>query len=142
MLETVFLEFSCGASARKGLSGLSASGFYCQPSQVAVQMTPLLSPSLVPLTERLWLSPGPANGGSHARGVLHYGPAVVCGCHSPLHHPCQQPQAGIGVLCPGRTAQVSRHSGTEGDRAHDFYSDGFIRFHDQHSEGNEIILYE
>lgn len=108
---------------------------------MAVLVTPLLSPSFVSLTERLWLSPGSVNGGSHARGLLHYGPAMVCGCHSSLHHSCQQPQARIRVLCSRRTTQVSRHSGAEGDRAHDFYSYGFIRFHDQHSEGNEIIIH-
>lgn len=38
-------------------------------------------------TERLWLSPGLADSRNYARCVLHYGPAVVRGCNSPLHLP-------------------------------------------------------
>lgn len=114
--------------------------FTTKPS-VAVQLTQFPSLSFVSLTERLWLSPGSANGGHHAWGVLHYGPAVVCGRHSPLYHSCQQPEAGIRMLCSRRTTQVSRHQGAESDWAHDFYSYGVLSFYDQHSEGNEIIPY-
>lgn len=105
-------------------------------------LTPFLSLSVVSLTERLWLSPGSVNGGRHAGRVLHYGPAMVRGCHGSVHHACQQPEAGIRVLCSRRTTQISRHQRTEGDWAHDFYSYGFIRFYDQYSEGNKIIAYQ
>lgn len=90
--------------------------------------------SFVSLTERLWLSPGSVNGGRHAGGMLHYGTSMVCGCHSPLHHSCQQPEAGVRMFRSRRTTQISRHQRTAGDWAHDFYSYGFISFYDQCSE--------
>lgn len=112
--------------------------FTRKPS-AAVLLTQYLLFLFVSLTERLWLSPGSVDGGHHAGGMLHYGPAMVCGCHSPLHHSCQQPEAGIRMLRSRRTTQISWHQRTAGDRAHDFYSYGFISFYDQYSEGNEII---
>lgn len=94
------------------------------------------------LTERLWVPSGSIDGGYHAWGVLHHGPAVVCGCHCPVHHSCQQLKTGIRMFSSRRTAQVSWHSGAKGYWAYDFYSYGFISLYDQYSEGNEICLYE
>lgn len=37
--------------------------------------------------ERMRVPPGPFHGGCDARGVLCHGPAVVCGCDRPVHHP-------------------------------------------------------
>lgn len=94
------------------------------------------------LTERLWIPSGPINGGCHAWCVLHHGPAMVCGCHCPLHHSCQQPKTGIRMFSSRRTAQIPWHSGAKSYRAYDFYSYGFISLYDQYSEGNKICLYE
>lgn len=93
-------------------------------------------------TERLRVPSGPINGGFNAGSVLHHGPAVVCGRHCPLHHSRQQPETGIRMFSSRRTTQISWHSGAKGYGAFDFYSYGFISLYDQHSEGNEICLYE
>lgn len=94
------------------------------------------------LTERLWVPSGSLNGGRHAWSVLHHGPAMVCGCHRPFHHSCQQPETGIRMFSSRRTTQISWHSRTKGYWAYDFYSHGIIGLYDQHSEGNGICFYE
>lgn len=87
-------------------------------------------------TERLWLPPGPADGGHHAGCLLHHGPALVCGCNRPVHHAREQPQARIWVLCSWRTTQVLGHQRTESDRSYDLCADGLLSLHDGHIKGN------
>lgn len=86
-------------------------------------------------TERLWLPPGPAHGGRHAGSLLHHGPALVCGRDRPVHYPCEQPQAGIRMLCPRGAAQVLGHPGTESHRAYDLRADGLLSLHDSCLKG-------
>lgn len=90
-----------------------------------------------PLTERLWLPPGPVCGGGDARCVLCDGPAVVRGGHRALHLPRQQPEAGVRVLGSWRAAQVPGHPGAALHWAHDLHADGLLRLHDVRAEGQE-----
>lgn len=92
-------------------------------------------------TERLWLPPGPANGGHHVGCLLHHGPALVCGCNCPVHHTCEQPQTGIWVLRSWRTAQVLGHPRTESDRPYDFCADGLLSLHDDYIKGNHSFIH-
>lgn len=81
-------------------------------------------------TERLWLPSGPADGGRHAGGLLHHGSALVCGCNRPVHYTREQPQAGVGMLCPGGAAQVPGHPRTESHGPHDLRAHGLLGVHD------------
>ena len=92
-------------------------------------------------TERMWLPPGPADGGRHAGCLLHHGPALVCGCDCPVHHTCEQPQTGIWVLCPWRTAQILGYPRTESNGPYDLCADGLLSLHDSYIKGNRSFIH-
>lgn len=88
-------------------------------------------------TERLWLPSGPADGGHHAGRLFHHGTALVCGCDCPVHHTCEQPQAGVCVLCPWGAAQVPGHPRAESYGPYDLRADGLLGLHDSCPKGNQ-----
>lgn len=91
-------------------------------------------------TERLWLSPGLADSGNYARCLLHYGPAMVRGCNSPLHLPREQPEGGVWLLRSRRAAQVSGHPGAASHWIYDLCPHGLFCFHDVSAQGEPHIL--
>ena len=88
-----------------------------------------------PLTEGLWLPPGPAGGGGDAGRVLGDGPALVRGGHRALHLPRQQPEAGVGVLGPRGAAALPGHPGAARHRPAHLPADGLLRVHDPRAQG-------
>lgn len=83
------------------------------------------------LTERLWLSLGPADGGPHAWRVFDHGPALVCSCHCSVHLSREQLKVGIRMFSSRRAAQIPWHSRAKGHWAHDIYPDGLLSFFNQ-----------
>ena len=56
--------------------------------------------------ERERLSLGPVHCGLFDHHLLFPGPAILCGCHGAIHHPCNESEEGIKVCGPRGSPQV------------------------------------